>query len=481
MKALCALLFGMLTAACSPIREPRPRPQREPATAAAEGVANRRPAEQSETPPGAPIDDEISAMVRAVDGRRMLDDVRALAAFGTRHSLSDTKSNTRGVGAAARFLEARFREIAATSGGRLEVAMHDFVAPKGPRVPQPWPMQNVLATLPGTAAGAEARVLVVSGHYDSRASDIMNAAIDAPGANDDASGVAVVLEACRAMAPYRFEATLVFAAVSGEEQGLLGSQALVERLKGARVEAMFTNDIVGNSRAASGRADTARVRVFSAGLPHDPALRDELLAIGGESDGPSRQLARAVREAAASYVSGFEALLVHRLDRYLRGGDHKPFHEAGAPVVRFTEVEENFHRQHQDVRTEGGVDYGDVAEHVDPAYMANVARVNVASLASLARAPMAPQKVRLDVRGLDEDTTLLYVPDESPTVGYEVLARPTQAPLWTRSFPLDRSGRARIPLSKDHWIFALRAVGPKGHRSLPVLPLPLKAGDAWPP
>jgi hypothetical protein len=321
-------------------------------------------------------------------------------------------------------------------------------------------------------------VIVVSGHYDSRASDIMNATIDAPGANDDASGVAVVLEACRAMAPHRFEATVVFAAVSGEEQGLLGSQALVERLKGERIEAMFTNDIVGSSRSASGRTDTSRVRVFSPGLPFDPALRDQLLAVGGESDGPSRQLARAVRESAASYVGGFEALLVHRLDRYLRGGDHKPFHEAGAPAVRFTEVEENFRRQHQDVRTEGGVDYGDLAEHVDPAYMANVARVNVASLASLARAPMAPREVRLDVRGLDEDTTLLYGPDEDPAVGYEALARPTHAPFWTRSFPVGRSGQARIPLSKDHWVFGLRAVGPKGHRSLPVFPLPLKAGDA---
>jgi hypothetical protein len=223
------------------------------------------------------------------------------------------------------------------------------------------------------------------------------------------------------------------------------------------------------------------VRVFSAGLPPDPALRDQLLAIGGESDGPSRQLARAVRESAASYVSGFEALLVHRLDRYLRGGDHRPFQEAGVPAVRFTEVEEDFRRQHQDVRTEGGVAYGDVAEHVDPAYMANVARVNVASLATLSRAPKAPQKVRLDARGLDEDTTLLYVPDDSPAVGYEALARPSHAPFWTRSFPVDRSGKARIPLSKDHWIFGLRAVGPKGHRSLAVLPLPLKAGDAWPP
>jgi hypothetical protein len=429
------------------------------------------------------LDNEISAMVASVDGQRMHADVRRLAEFGTRHSLSDTKSETRGIGAATRWLKKRFEEIAPAAKGRLEVRLHDYVAPKGQRIPKPWPMQNVIATLRGTATGPAARAIVISGHLDSRATDVMNATIDAPGANDDASGVSVVLEACRALAPYSFEATVVFAAVTGEEQGLFGSSALVQKLNadGLRVEAMLTNDIVGASRSASGRVDNQRVRVFSAGLPHDAALRDQFLSVGGESDGPSRQLARAVRESATSYVADFEAMVVHRLDRYLRGGDHKPFQEAGVPAVRMTEVEENFRRQHENVRKEAGIEYGDVAEHVDPNYIRNVARVNIAALASLARAPAAPKIVRLDVRGLDEETTLLFVPDPNPAVGYEVLARPTDISTWTRRFPADRSGQVRIPLSKDHWLFALRAISPGGHPSLAVFPLPLKAGDPWPP
>jgi hypothetical protein len=431
--------------------------------------------ERAETAPDA----EIARMVAGVDGERMHADVRTLAAFGTRHSLSDAQQEKRGVGAAARWLRARFAEILPSSGGRLQVALEDFVAPAGPRIPKPWPMQNVVAVLPGSEPG---RAVVVSGHYDSRASDVTNATIDAPGANDDASGVAVVLEACRAMAPHRFAATIVFAAVTGEEQGLFGSQALVERLKRDRidVDAMLTNDIVGASRAASGRSDDARVRVFSAGLPSEPALRDRFLSVGGEADGPSRQLARATVEATRSYLAGFEALLVPRLDRYLRGGDHKPFQEAGFPAARLTEVEENFRRQHQDVRTEGGIEYGDLPEHVDPVYMANVARVNIATLASLARAPAAPEPVRLDVRGLDEDTTILFVPSADPAVRYEVLARPSAATEWRQTFAVDRSGSARIPLSKDHFTFALRAIGPRGHKSLAVFPLPLKAGEPWP-
>jgi hypothetical protein len=416
-------------------------------------------------------------MVAAIDGARMHADVRALAAFGTRHSLSDAKHEKRGVGAAARWLAARFGEMTPSSGGRLQVALEDFTAPAGPRIPKPWPMQNVVAVLRGSEPG---RAVVVSGHYDSRASDVNDATIDAPGANDDASGVAVVLEACRVMAPHRFSATVVFAAVTGEEQGLFGARALVERLKkdGITVDAMLTNDIVGASVAAGGRSDRGHVRVFSPGLPHDPALRDQFLSVGGEADGPSRQLARATAEATRSYVSGFDVLLVPRLDRYLRGGDHKPFHEAGFPAARLTEVDENFNRQHQDVRTEKGVEYGDLPEFVDPAYMANVAKVNVATLASLARAPAAPRGVQLDVRGLDEDTTLLFEPSEDRAVRYEVLARPAASSEWRDAFPADQSGRVRIPLSKDHFTFALRAIGPRGHRSLAVFPLPLRSEPA---
>lgn len=419
-------------------------------------------------------------MVRAVDPKRAMGIVERLAAFGTRHSLSDPRSETRGIGAAARHLAARFREIAEQSGGRLQVELMDYTAPKGPRVPKPWPMQNVVALLPGNDPK---RVIVLTGHLDSRATDVMNATTDAPGANDDASGVAVVMEACRVMAAHHFEASILFAAVSGEEQGLLGSTALLEKLKkdGFHVDGMLTNDIVGASQAANGRSDKRNVRVFSAGLPADPKERDRYLAVGGEADGPGRQLSRALEEAAFRYADGFGITPVSRFDRYLRGGDHRPFHEAGVPAVRLTEVDEDFRHQHQDVKTEAGVEYGDLPEFVDAEYLANVTRVNVAGVATLARAPAAPKHVRLETRGLDEDTTLLFVPLSTPGVSHQVLARPTHLSTWTRTFHADASGKVRIPLSKDHWIFGLRAVGPKGHPSLAVFPLPLLANDPWPP
>ncbi len=429
--------------------------------------------------PVAKRDREIAAMVASVRPARMRADVAALAAFGTRHSLSATDDDKRGIGAARRWLKLQFAAIVAASGGRLSVDDEDYTAPAGKRIPKPWPMQNVLAVLPGTAKGAAARTLVVSGHYDSRASDIMDAKSDAPGANDDASGVAVVLEACRALAPYRFKATIVFAAVSGEEQGLFGSTALAKKLANERVEGMITNDIVGQSVAASGRSDKHHVRLFSAGLPADAAKRDALLHVGATSDGPDRELARAIDEAAQKYVKDFSPMLVFRADRYLRGGDQMPFHTAGVPAVRFTEVDEDFHHQHQDVRKEGGIQYGDLPRFVDADYMANVARVDIAALASLARASLPPKEARLDVRHLAEDTTVLFT--AAPGVDYEVVARPTSAPSWTRHFPAGQSGSVTVPLSKDHWLFGVRAVDKAGHRSPAVFPLPLREGDAWPP
>jgi hypothetical protein len=470
-KLACLLAF-----ACQPLpREPQapePRPA-QPAAVSFESTMSGKGA----TPSGDP---DITKMVQAVSAARTKVMVERLAGFGTRHSLSDQKSDTRGIGAAARYLQAELQQLSKQTGGRLEVQLQDFVAQKGPRVPKPWPMQNVVARLPGND---KKRVIVLTGHLDSRATDIMNAEIDAPGANDDASGVAAVMEACRVMATHHFQATIVCAAVSGEEQGLFGSKALVDQLKseGLSIEAMFTNDIVGASQAANGRSDKRKVRVFSSGLPFDPKLRDQYLAVGGETEGPGRQLARVVEETSFRHCQGFQATAVLRFDRYLRGGDHRPFHEAGIAAVRLTEMDEDFRRQHQDIRTEAGVEYGDLAKFVDAEYVANVARVNVAAAATLARAPAPPKHVRLDVRGLDEDTTLLFVPDPTPGVSYQVMARPTRDWNWTRTFHADQSGKVRIPLSKDHWVFALRAIGPGGHASLAVFPLPLVAADTWPP
>jgi hypothetical protein len=415
-------------------------------------------------------------MLATVDAARIDADVRKLASFGTRHSLSDTTSETRGIGAASRWVRGRFETIAPVAGGRLEARLEAFDVPAGPRVPTAVTMHNVVAELRGS--GAPGRYVIVSGHLDSRVTDVMDAEKDAPGANDDASGVAAVLEACRVMAPYTFEATVLFVAVSGEEQGLFGSKALASRLAAEKAEvlAMLTNDIVGASVSSSGASDKAHVRVFSAGLPPPGPLFDALLAVGGEADSPSRQLARSVEESAAIYLDDFSATVVGRLDRYLRGGDHRPFYEAGYPAARLTEVHENFERQHRDVE---GERFGDVVEAVDPAYVANVVRVNVAALATLARAPSPPAEARLDVRGLAEDTTVLWAP--LPGARYELLARPTTAPSWTEHLDAGTTGTFTVALSKDNWHFGLRALDAEGHASLAVFPLPLKEGQAWPP
>ena len=444
-------MMALFCIACSPTAErlaPKPEQQQ---------------AQQKDT-----ADASIATMLASVDQARILADVEKLASFGTRHSLSDTKSDTRGIGAARRWLKRRFEAI----GGRVQVRFEDFTAPAGKRVPKDWPMKNVVAVLPGKSA----RTIIVSGHYDSRATDAMDATIDAPGANDDASGVAVVLEACRVMAAQQFEATIMFAAVSGEEQGLFGSKAMSQALQERNVEvmAMVTNDIVGNSVSAAGKSDKKQVRVFSPGLPPPGPLRDTLLNVS-EADSASRQLARAVKEAAG-HVEGFDAMLVARLDRYLRGGDHRPFHRAGVPAVRLTEVHENFERQHQDVR---GERHGDTMAAVDAAYMANVARLNIAALATLAWAPPAPDPVRLDVRSLAENSTVLWQP--RPDERYELLARPTMAHTWTQVHDAGASGSFTVKLSKDHWHFGLRAVSPAGHASIAVFPLPLRRGEAWPP
>lgn len=481
MRFLPSAVPALALGACARPLPPSPPPPAVTAQPAPVTVSTIEDDPDAGAAPFAGRDREIAAMVASVRPSRMRADVAALAGFGTRHSLSATESDQRGIGAARRWLKSRFQAIVPASGGRLRVEVQDYTAPAGKRIPKPWPMQNVLAVLPGTATGKAARTLVVSGHYDSRATDIMDAKSDAPGANDDASGVAVVLEACRALAPYRFKATIVFAAVSGEEQGLFGSTAIAAKLskQGARVEGMITNDIVGQSVAASGRSDKRHVRLFSAGLPADAAQRDALLHVGAASDGPDRELARALDEAAQQYVTGFSPMLVFRADRYLRGGDQMPFHAAGVPAVRFTEVDEDFHHQHQDVRKEGGVQYGDLPRFVDADYMANVARVDIAALASIARAPLPPKEARLDVRDLAEDTTVLFT--ARPGVDYEVVARPTDAPRWTRHVPAGRSGSVTVPLSKDHWLFGVRAVDEAGHRSPAVFPLPLREGDAWPP
>jgi hypothetical protein len=434
----------------------------------------------------AAADADIEALVRSVSPERLEGYVRTLAGFGTRHSLSSADDPRRGIGAARRWIRATLDKCALDAGGRLKVESDEFVQAPTPRTPAATPMTNVVATLEGDDPAARGRTLVVSGHYDSMCGNVMNAECDAPGANDDASGTAVVIELACTMAKHRFPATLTFLAVAGEEQGLLGSAHWAQgaRARGVNVEAMITNDIVGNSHDETGRRDASTVRLFAEGVPADKELSEELqrrIATGGENDSPARELARTMIDAAKRYVPEMTVKLVYRRDRYLRGGDHIPFLAQGYAAVRFTEAHEDFRHQHQDVRIVDGVQFGDLPQFVDYAYLASVARVNAAALASLARAPAPPAGVRIETLQLENRTTLSWLANAEPGLaGYEIVWRDTTAPFWSGAQFVGNVTRASVPLAKDDYVFSVRAVGAGGHRSLATYPLPLRAPVAAP-
>src|SRR5215470_4330316 len=327
----------------------------------------------------------ISNIVREIDARNIEATIRKLVSFGTRNTLSEQNDPKRGIGAARDWLYAEFLKVAESSHGRMTVEKQAYEQQKAARVPQPTMLTNIVATLKGSQPEATDRIYVVSGHYDSMCNTPVDAKCDAPGANDDASGTAAVLEMARVMAKYEFDATIVFMVVPGEEQGLLGSTHFAEQAKQKNwnVDAMFTNDIIGNTLGGNGVRDRDHVRVFSEGVPSNetPAEATTRRSVGGENDSASRQLARFIKETAEGFVPQMKVMMVYRRDRYGRGGDHIPFLERGYPAVRFTEVNEEYRHQHQNVRVENGVQYGDLPEFVDFAYIANVARVNAAALA----------------------------------------------------------------------------------------------------
>jgi hypothetical protein len=420
----------------------------------------------------------LRAMLREIDARRIERDITALVGFGTRHTLSSQDDPNRGIGAARDWIYDQLRGYAAASGGRMTVAKQSFVQPPGARNPNPVTVTNLVATLRGTQPESADRVYVVSGHYDSRCTDVLNFTCDAPGADDDASGVAAVLELARVMAKRRFDATIVFMAVAGEEQGLYGSTFFAQQAKaqGMDIEGMFTNDIIGSSTSDKGRRDPFTVRVFSEGVPttetpEQAALRQ---SIGGENDGPSRQLARYVKEVGENSATRMHVRLVWRRDRYLRGGDQIPFLQQGYPAARFTEPAENFAHQHQDVRVENGQQFGDLLQFVDFAYTARVARVNGAALANLAWAPTAPKEANIDTTQLTNDTTLSWKANPEPDLaGYEVVWRESTEPLWTHTIPVGNVTTYTIPdLSKDNVQVGVRAVDRRGFRSPVAFPIP---------
>jgi hypothetical protein len=420
---------------------------------------------------------EIDAIVREISPQRIHAYVDKLAGFGTRHTMSDTESDTRGIGAARRWIKT---ELERCGAGRLDVQFQSHMHPVAARIPRPTEIVNVVATLPGTQAASKDRYYVVSGHYDSRVSDVMNATADAPGADDDASGTAAVIEMACVMARHTFDASLVFMTVAAEEQGLYGSGDYAAKAKaaGMNIAGMLNNDIIGSSHDEHGKLGNAEVRLFAEGVPPvketTPAMRT-LLQTGGENDSITRQLARHVKETGERYVPGFKVNIVYRRDRYLRGGDHSPFLDAGYAAVRFTEPHEDFDHQHQDLRTKHGKRIGDLPEYVDPEYVAQVARVNAASLASLALAPAAPRDVKVKTANLDNGTDLVWAPNTEPDLGgYRVVWRDTTASQWQGARFVGNVTAYRLDLSKDNLLFGVQAVDKDGNVSPATYPVPAR-------
>ena len=417
---------------------------------------------------------QVERIVADISAPRIEAYIRKLVSFQTRHSMSDTRSETTGIGAARRWIRS---ELERCGAGRLEVGFDSHVAPAGPRLSSPTEIVNVVARLKGNISSD--RYYVVNGHYDSRASDVMDAKSFAPGANDDASGTAAVMEMACVMARHKFDATLVFMAVAAEEQGLFGAAhwARQAREKNLNIAGMFTNDIIGSSRSEHGDIDDKQVRLFAEGLPALKEMPESLRAListGGESDSISRQLARHVKEMGERYVPGFTVSIIHRRDRYLRGGDHIPFLERGYAALRFTEPNEDFNHQHQDVRVEKGMQMGDLPEFVDFQYTSNVARVNAAALATLALAPAAPTNVRVKITQLENDTNLVWDANREPDLaGYRVVWRDTTASVWQGAIYVGNvTGAVVKGKSKDNYFFGVQAVDADGNVSVATYPVP---------
>jgi hypothetical protein len=454
----------------------------------------------------APADPAIEAALRQISADEIHQSIAALVAFHNRNTLSSMEKDLpqgQGVSAAADWIEAQFRKYSQACSGCLEVKRDTFTEPAAPpphgRIPQPTTLSNVYAILRGSDPAQNQRMYLVTGHYDSRDTDVMDTHGFAPGANDDASGVAVSLECARVLSKLKLPATLVFVAVAGEEQGLNGSRHLAQLAKqqGWNLEGVLNNDIVGGNTTPGDRfQDKSAVRVFSEGIPAiaTPEEIRRIEMLGAESDSPSRELARAIASSSATYFGGvapagrhteraasaptFHPVLEFRRDRFLRGGDHSSFNQEGFPAVRVTEWREDFNHQHQNVRTENGTQYGDLLQYVDVHYVARVARMNAAAMATLAAAPPPPADVRVVTSGLDNGTTLRWkagVGAPANTV-YRVVWRETSAPDWQRSMQVPAASgdhfQITLPVSKDNVIFAIQATDAKGHRSVGVPPTP---------
>ncbi len=414
----------------------------------------------------ATVKSQLVAISAQVSETSLRGYIEKMVSFGTRHTLSDTTSNTRGIGAARRWVESEFKSMSAACGNCLEVVMVQDTITSPPRVPNPTLIANAVAIQRGTTDPN--RVIIIQGHLDSRVTDPLNFTSDAPGANDDASGVAAVMESARILSKQKFSATLVFAALSGEEQGLHGGRILAAyaRKQGWEVLAVLNNDIVGNSHGLAAHVDN-RVRVFSEGVRSNESeeIGAARRSVGGEVDAPARNLARYMDGIAQEHLPGFDVSLVYRRDRFSRGGDQVPMVEAGFPAVRVTEAAENYTRQHQDLRTEGDIHYGDTIDGVDFPYLARVTRLNAMTMASLATAPRPPREVKVD-GAVSANTTVTWTASDN-AASYIIWWRDTTSPIWQHSQTVPGSETSAVLKSVviDDWFFGVQAISADGYAS----------------
>lgn len=422
-------------------------------------------------------DPQIEKMVAQVSKDSLQSYILKLVSFGTRNTLSTQTDAKRGIGAARRWVLSRFNEFGRASNGRLTAFIDTTTLQKSRRVDTVTVLGNVVATLKGTDP-ADNRIFIISGHLDNMRTNVMDRTGDAPGANDDGSGVAAVMECVRVMSMQSFPATIIFVAVSGEEQGLLGAEFMAEKAKKENwnVEAVLNNDIVGsNNSSETNIINNTQIRVFSEAYSVlDTGRTTQMIrTLGLENDGRARQLARYVKEIGERYVDNLQVVMVYRNDRFLRGGDHTPYVNRGYTAVRITEMNENYYHQHQDVRMENGIQYGDLPGFMDFEYLRKNTAMNLCNLANLAKSPSQPQEVRIDARRLTNFTSLSWqAPRTGKVKGFYVLMRETTSAVWQKKiFTADT--KMDLPYSKDNYFFAVQSVSEDGNEGLPVVPSPI--------
>ena len=420
-------------------------------------------------------DAEIETMVKEINSDSLKAHIYNLVSFGTRNTLSTQGNSARGIGASKQWILSKFNAFATQSQGRLTAYIDTTTyLPDGKRVNRAIALGNVVATLKGTDPN-DKRIFIISGHLDNMRTSVMDSVGDAPGANDDGSGTAAVIECARVMSKYKFPATIIFVTLSGEEQGLLGAYYMANKAKAAswKIEAVLNNDIMGsNNSSETNIINNTQIRVFSEGLSvlDTGRLAMQIRSLGLENDGRARQLARYVKEVGERYIDNLQVMMIYRNDRFLRGGDHTAFAENGFAAVRFTEMNENFYHQHQDVRKEKDIQYGDLPEFLDFEYLRKNTALNLANLANLAKAPAVPEEVKVDVKKLTNATYLYWkAPKSGNAKGYYVLIRETTSAVWQKKIYTETL-EARLPYSKDNYFFGVQSVSAEGNESLPVVP-----------